>query len=231
MHYAIARGQVTRQLNSISDIDAGNFVLSRSYRSNICGPTHLEPLIAENCTLPAPLLAFTATTQPAGTALLTWNKAATPNVNYFILERSINGSNWTTITTIPASSNPTYEVTDPQPFIGFTYYRLRQVFTNQSFAYSPVRRVGAENPAQAGITLFPNPIQNNELHLEFRAPSNGTVSIKIFDPAGRCHGFVTRVVSQGNNPFYFDAAGLNKGLYILQATLATETYVVKFVKI
>jgi len=231
MHYSISRSQVTRQLNSISDIDAGNFVVSRSFRSNICGPTRLEPLIAENCVLPVPLLSFTATAQPTGDALLTWNTASATDLSYFVLERSANGSNWTTLTKLPPAATPTYNVTDPQPFIGFTYYRLRQVFNNQSFAYSPVRRVGTENTAQAGITLFPNPLQNNELHLEFRAPINGTVSIKVYDTAGRCLGLITRLVSQGNNPFYFDAAGLTKGLYIVQATINSATYVTKFVKI
>ena len=230
MHYAINRGQVTRRLSSASDIDGGNYVLTQSLRNNVCGPTQLVPLVADACVLPVSLLSFTATTQASGEALLSWETTTNPNLEYFLLERSANGSNWLLVGKVSPQATQAYTFTDTQPFKGFTYYRLRQVLNNADSDLSPVRRVGTESTLPAGIALFPNPIEHDELHLEFRAPAAGNLLLYIYDTAGRLHGSVNRQVAQGNNSFYFDVSGLSKGLYFLRAINSAETHVIKFIK-
>ena len=231
MHYAINRGQVTRRLSSASDIDGGNYVLTQSFRNNVCGPTQLVPLVAAACPLPAALLSFTATSQPSGEALLAWQTTLNADLGYFLLERSYNGVDWRTLTEVIPQVTFSYTVTDSRPFKGFTYYRLRLVYNSPGFVFSPVRRIGSESSVPVGIALFPNPIQDDQLHLEFQAPAAGTLLLNIYDTAGRLHGSVNRLVAQGNNPFYFSVAGLNKGLYLLQAITGSQTHVIKFIKL
>jgi len=231
MHYAIIRRQVTRRLSSASDIDGGNYVLARSFRNNICSPTQLVPLVAESCALPADLLSFTATALPSGEALLAWETTTESGLSYFLLERSHDGTNWSTLTAVSPQATLAYTVTDTRPFVGFTYYRLRLVDNTASFDFSPVRRVGSEDNLPAGIALYPNPIENNELHLDFRAPAAGNLLLYIYNTAGQLHGSVNRLLAPGNNPFSFDVSGLSKGLYFIRAVNGSETHVIKFIKL
>jgi len=231
MHYAINRNQVTRRLSSASDIDGGNYVLTRSFRNNVCSPTQLVPLVAESCALPVSLLSFAAAAQPSGEALLSWETTNNSGLAYFVVERSANGINWQPVVQVSLLATLSYAVKDIRPFAGFTYYRLRLVTNNPDYNFSPVRRVGSDTGVPAGIALYPNPVQNNQLHLEYQARANSNVRFNIYDTAGRLWGSVNRLVAQGNNPFYFDVTSLTKGLYFLQVVSESDTQVIKFIKL
>lgn len=231
MHYAINRNQVKRNLNGYSDIDGGNFITSRSFRNNACA-TPMSPLVTDNCLLTDSLLSFAATQQSNGQTLLTWSTTGpNQNLTYFVPERSSNGIKWIGLANILPHSSSSYQTIDKQPFPGFTYYRLRLVFADSTYNYSPIRRVGSEDNVTATALLYPNPIQNEQLYLEYQAPTAGTLNLRIYDTAGRLHATLIRNVTKGSNPFYFKATALHKGLYLLRATLNAETRTFKFIKL
>jgi hypothetical protein len=192
----------------------------------------MVPLVASDCNLPAGLLTFQATGQADGSALLNWTSQNESNLAYYVIERSANGIQWVPLTNqAPAGTGRSYTVTDPSPATGYTYYRLRLVDQTSQYTYSPVRRVGTESDLAIGIQLFPNPIHQNSLHLEYQTPTNGKILIKIYDYLGREQALLFRNVTQGNNPFYFELNNLASGVYILQIIQDQEVNQVKFVKI
>jgi len=230
MHYSIARGQVTRNLSGRNDIDGGLQVVRRSFQSNPCGPTRMEPLISTDCNLPSYLLSFTATLQTNGTTQVTWSLPDETNIAYYNLQKSTNGTNWYTLAKVNAINTRSYAAVDANPAPGFTYYRLQIVNTDNQYSYSPVRRVGTETALATGIRLFPNPTQQNNLYFEYSASTDGKIIIKIYDYIGRSYILLARNVTQGNNPLNFDVAPLPNGFYILQVIQGQEARTVKFLK-
>jgi hypothetical protein len=110
-------------------------------------------------TLPIGTTAFTAEPQQH-TVDLQWTTATQQNSNYFTIERSQDGANWTNIGQVTAAGNSQnllpYNYVDRQPLTGANYYRLQEVATDGSSVYSPIRNVTFK-----GIVIttswYPNP--------------------------------------------------------------------------
>ena len=79
--------------------------------------------------LPIELLSFRATPD-ASQVDLDWSTATETNNDYFTIERSTNGVDWSEIVRQPGSGTTTsqvnYHAIDPNPFVGTSYYRLKQ---------------------------------------------------------------------------------------------------------
>jgi hypothetical protein len=229
MHYAVNRGQVSRQLNGRSEVDGGNFVTQRSFRSNICGPARMTPLVTESCPLPDPLVSFQVIAGPNGSGQLEWSVQQEGNLAGYEVQRSSNGYNWLPLDQVDANGGP-YTYPDPSPFPGITYYRLRLMYTDGTPAYSGIRQVGSETGLAATIQLYPNPVEQ-QLSFDYHAPAGGQVVLRILDMAGRQHGMIVRRIAQGNNPFVFDTSQLGRGFYLLQAISGQQVQIAKFLKL
>ncbi|MGV3502262.1 MAG: T9SS type A sorting domain-containing protein [Adhaeribacter sp.] len=228
MHYSVARGQVSRQLNGRSEVDGGTFVTQLSFRSNTCGPARMTPRVPESCSQPGPLLSFQAAGQPDGSSLLSWTAQQEGGIQGYEVQRSSNGFHWLPLGQVSVSGG-SYSFTDPRPFGGITYYRLR-LLQPGSPAYSALRQTGSEAGQQAFLQLYPNPVQE-QLSFEYHAPAAGQVVVRIFDTAGRQHGVVARRIAAGNNPFLFDTSRLARGLYLLQTESGQDVRQTRFVKL
>ncbi|WP_170252499.1 T9SS type A sorting domain-containing protein [Adhaeribacter aerolatus] len=232
MHYSISRTQVTRSLSGRNDVEGGNHVTNRSFQNNICNHTRMVPRVSADCTLPANLLSFEAVLQTNGTALLTWVNQNESNLAFYEIQKSIDAIAWHALARQAASSTNgrSYTFTDPRPGTGFTYYRLRLGNKDNQYNFSPSRRIGTDTGLAAGLQLFPNPIQEHNLHFAYQAPANGRILIRIYDIVGREHTLLVRNVTAGSNPFYFSMPGLKSGLYVLQVIQEKEVHQARFIK-
>ncbi|TGE23828.1 T9SS type A sorting domain-containing protein [Hymenobacter aquaticus] len=99
-----------------------------------------------NSPLPVELVAFSASRQ-SNTVQLKWTTASETNSNRFEVQRSADGQSFATINTVAGAGTTTtatnYLSVDAAPLAGTSYYRLRQIDTDGSVSYSPVRVVGA----------------------------------------------------------------------------------------
>ncbi|MBO0933952.1 glycosyl hydrolase family 28-related protein [Fibrella aquatilis] len=116
---------------------------------------------SQSANLPVTLISFTARATDTYLATLSWRTTSERNNAYFDVERSpdaqtfvqlgrVNGMGTTTAT-------QTYQFTDEAPPTGVSYYRLKQVDTDGSLTYSPVRAVTINRP-DAGLRLLANPV-------------------------------------------------------------------------
>ncbi|MFP4091196.1 MAG: hypothetical protein ACLFT3_12890, partial [Cyclobacteriaceae bacterium] len=148
-----------------------------------------------NNPLPVELVSFTVKMQ-GDEALLAWKTASERNNDFFEIQRSINGQDWTSLGFVEGagdSSEPlSYAFTDEQPLYGVSYYRLRQVDFDGAFEYSAV--ISLENVRDElslpdpQMLLFPNPASLEEvavrvLHLKYGQP----VELKLSDAYGKTH--------------------------------------------
>ena len=145
--------------------------------------------------LPVELTAFTATAKNQD-ALLAWNTASEKNSNHFDVERSLNGTDFVKIDAVKGQGTSTsatdYARTDVgigAKADGLVYYRLKQVDTDGTSSYSPVRtvRFGKVVPA---IALFPNPA-TTVTNLDLTALPAGSYQVSVLDAAGRVVLFTT----------------------------------------
>jgi hypothetical protein len=110
-------------------------------------------------TLPLGTTSFTA--QPQNHSVdLQWTTAIQQNSNYFSVERSQDGVNWTTIGQVAAAGNSEntlqYNYVDPQPLTGANYYRLQEVADDGSSVYTAIRDANF-NGFTISISYYPNP--------------------------------------------------------------------------
>ena len=96
------------------------------------------------------------------TVQINWGTDQEVNSSHFIIERSANGINWTSIATVNAVGNSNvhldYVAFDNTPLNGINYYRLKQADLDGSAIYSEVRNVVFNIPYEVSIT--PNPAKD-----------------------------------------------------------------------
>jgi hypothetical protein len=113
--------------------------------------------------LPIELLSFEAKFIGNRVALL-WITASESNNDYFIVERSSNGTDYVAISKTPGSGTShlknDYTIYDDEPQSGVNYYRLKQYDFDGTFNYSPV--ISFDFIERIDFTVSPNPIALGE---------------------------------------------------------------------
>jgi hypothetical protein len=138
------------------------------------------------------LTEFTAQAVRNNDALLKWATASEQHNDHFEVERSFDGTSFTTIGQVAGhgttSAASAYTFTDTgvaAKAIGTVYYRLRQVDTDGTATYSPQRTVSFTKVALAKLALFPNPVQSRTtLDLSALAATT-SVQAQLLDATGR----------------------------------------------
>src|SRR5688500_17844292 len=182
--------------------------------------------------LPLTLLSFTGNKQDRYNALQ-WITSMEDNVSHFEVERSVDGINYSTITSIPAKNLPsgsTYSYNDQLNGINQadnTYYRLRMVDIDGQFTYSAIILLRANPESDLVVT---NPFSNN-LKITYTSRQVETVKIDLFDAKGRWLMRRIITVQAGVNRLELqNASALTSGNYILQLSGTDIHYTRRLVK-
>jgi hypothetical protein len=122
------------------------------------------PIIIAGSVLPVEFASFTTKLQNDKTTLLKWKTASEYNCDFFEVQHSKDALEWENIGSVKGSGNThwisAYSFVDPNPFSGFTYYRLRQVDFDDRFRFSELATVKndtTEIEVNGYVTVFPNP--------------------------------------------------------------------------
>ncbi len=137
--------------------------------------------------LPVEFISFT------GVALdeknqLSWSTATETNNQYFYIERSDDGVNFTTIGRKDGNGTTSqihyYAFDDFSPIEGTNYYRLRQVDYNGAAMYSGIISLDFHRGHMTVTNVKPNPT-NGEVNFDFNSPVETTIHIVMTDVTGR----------------------------------------------
>ena len=164
--------------------------------------------ISSSRPLPVELTRFNAAAQAKGIAL-SWATATEKNNDRFEVQRSADGQSFQTIGTVKGQGNSSslreYSFTDSRPFAGQSYYRLRQVDTDGSSAFSPVVTV----QTRTEVAVYPNPATNAVV-----LPSTlGPVRYRVLNAVGQ-----TLLSGNATGNDRLDLTTLNKGVFFLEMT-------------
>ncbi len=172
-------------------------------------------------TLPITLLDFTG--QADGTAsLLKWSTAQEENSNYFSVERSQDGKDFTAIGQVSAADNSdqtlNYSFTDPSPFTGNNYYRLHMVNMDGTSGYSGIVVVNFNSTSQL-VVVYPNPAHGS-FQLLLKNMQAGTYGLTLLNAAGQT--VMAKTIQASSPTSYSETVNLG-------ANLAAGTYLVRIV--
>ncbi|WP_177204805.1 T9SS type A sorting domain-containing protein [Hymenobacter arizonensis] len=170
--------------------------------------------------LPVELTRVEATAKQQGVTL-NWATATEKNNDRFEIQRSADGQLFQTIGSVKGQGNSSsareYSYADSRPLAGQSYYRLRQVDTDGTSAFSPVVAVQTSTE----VTVFPNPTADAVV-----LPATvGQVQYRVLNALGQT---MLRGKAAGNDRL--DLTSLNKGTYFLELKGAAESTMQRVVR-
>jgi hypothetical protein len=177
-------------------------------------------------TTPVTLLNFNAVRNSSEVAI-NWQTAMEISNDYFTVEKSKNGIDFTAIGIVDGAGNSqsqlSYHASDPAPYAGTSYYRLKQTDYDGKFSYSKI--VAVKNEGDAAVEIYPNPNQGS-----FRisvSAENKLYNIEITDLEGRL------VYKGSGNPDnqVTEVSGLSKGIYVVRVLTGSTVALRKLVVI
>ncbi|MGB3008450.1 MAG: T9SS type A sorting domain-containing protein [Chitinophagaceae bacterium] len=139
-----------------------------------------------NIALPVKLINYSVTKSFSNSVTITWSTAQEQNNNYFTIERSINGQDFTSISQVQATNNFTgssYHYENIGLSSGTYFYRLSQTDLNGQKTYYDIKEIEIENDIKTA-SLYPNPA-NEYMTIELNTSVNGKFIVRIFQNDGK----------------------------------------------
>lgn len=177
-----------------------------------------------NNPLPLDLVSFYGQLNDKQQAALYWETAAEMDIQHFVVQRSLNGLQFTNIDTVPAKGDGLYTYLNPVPEQEDVYYRLQIDEYSGLQSFSDIIKLDTEAPAKMDIKVFPNPARGQ---VSVVAPSAGIVHL---------HGLDGQEVLELAYPNAYqvqsiDVSSLESGIYFISITThhTKSVYPVKLV--
>ena len=176
-------------------------------------------------TFPIELLGFTAMAN-GDQVDLNWKTASETNNDYFTIEKSQYGMDWTFVGELKGAGNSNsmlmYDLMDYEPFSGLSYYRLKQTDFDGAFSYSEVRSV--RFVLGSTIVLYPNPT-NGRIVIE--ADKDELKKIQVYNSIGKDVTKLVSINSISDGKKELDLSTLASGLYIIRTQTVVNTVIKK----
>ena len=181
------------------------------------------PATLPNCSVVIPIewLDFQArltTDKGVKSVNLDWATASEHNIQHFIVERSANNQHYEQIG-VPVKPNNTlnkssYQVIDPKPLSGVSFYRIREVSVDGKASFSVIRSViFKEN--KAVFAIYPNPKHQGH-PLSIQTDFNENYTFNLYDATGK--RLYTRPCK---GPIELNDVALGAGFYLYEC-VATQ---------
>lgn len=154
------------------------------------------------------LLDFTAK-KIGETVDLSWTTKEEFDMSHFVLERSLDGTNFKAIGTVEATNEIEktihYLWNDAQPYSGVNYYRLKMIEANGAFTYSAVRAIAFDEKEAYTLRVLPNPFQN-ALTLNVQAEVATEAIVMVYNGLGQVIYTRSTALELGETSIEIDAA-------------------------
>ena len=171
---------------------------------------------------------FTAALQ-TNTVALAWQTISENKNNFFDIEHSSDGKNFTTVGTVRGAGTTTtiqnYSFAHTAPARGVNYYRLRQTDFDGQTTFSDVRAVRVSKGNLASL----RPTEASEiLVVSLHEVQNANTTLDVFDALGRQMAQLD--LEAGASEATLQVGGFAAGQYIVRIGTGSETTVLRFVK-
>jgi hypothetical protein len=180
--------------------------------------------------LPIDLISFTADLDNSD-VYVDWTVASQTNNDYFNVQRSIDGYDWEDIATIEGAGNSNqmmdYTYIDTDPYMGVSYYRLKQTDYDGNFEiFDPVAVLYEVNIV--GLLISPNPVRNAITISTDGAIHNDLNIIRIYDVKGNLM-FADNLIGNLEN-YVINVSEFAAGVYIVKSKNRKQLGTGEFIK-
>lgn len=184
-----------------------------------------------NCafsSLPVELVEFQATALAFRKVGLDWRTASEYNSDYFVVERSTDGTRFEEIDRVVGAGTfegiIDYQSFDDSPIIGTNYYRLKQVDFDGAYEYSEIRSVRFDG--QGGqVKIWPNPASYSA---QIRLPDSfENAQLTITDMGGRV--VMEKEAGEGGGIYQLDLSDWKSGAYVVRVWSGHQHFVHRLV--
>jgi len=205
----------TIEMNGVEKYDQ-NAPLTISGPSFASNSTGISPSgFSVNSILPVVYTSFYAT-RNNNNVVLTWSTAEETNNKNFEVQRSLDGSSWTTIAVMMGAGSTSlsqmYSFTDKSMTSPVAYYRICQTDANGKSTYSVIKTIRL-NAATSTTKIY---AANKTVNIEFNQEIKNPVTIRLMNLNGQIiaqqnvQQAAYRVTMNGNN--------FQSGIYVVQVT-------------
>ena len=212
-------------LGTLFGLAAGDNGPGKAYELDVqlCGPQSL-PLMITN---------FNATLQNNQQVLVNWSVSSEAEVNYYVVQRSVNGKDWDSLTTVIAThtidGEKNYSFTDDNPYTGISYYRIKQIDLSADIFYSESKEIDNNQPFTAGVKVT-NPF-NDAFTVRLNSLQQNNGMLELMDLNGKRISNQKISVGIGVNTYQINnLMMLARGIYILHVINGNDNYTTKLVK-
>lgn len=157
---------------------------------------------------------------------LNWQTVNEIQSDYFTVERSTNGEEFTELNQVNAAGNSNeinnYGYIDEYPEIGINYYRIKTTNVNYNNQYSPIKSVEFNTDSPI-VSINPIPCSNS---LNVATSSANVGTLVVHDLSGKM--VLTAASVSGNYQLQTDQ--LSPGIYLLTYTNPNRSSTLRFIK-
>ena len=217
--YIMKRSDMTDSWQCLSTTRSGN-VLTASGLSLFCD----FAFAGNDQPLPVELSSF-ASIVSGSNVTLNWSTSTETNNAGFDIERSAIEGSWTKVGSVEGHGTTTtpqnYTFTERAVTTGKYNYRLKQTDFNGNFTYHNLgNEVSIGVPEKYDLSQnYPNPF-NPSTKINYDLPTDGKVSIKLFDMSGKeVASLVNEVKTAGYHTVDFNASNLSSGVYFYRISV------------
>ena len=170
------------------------------------------------CPYQAYLGDFIVSKQIDGTVLVKWTTISEHNNEYFTIEHSTDGIDFTEIGRISSlgytANGFSYQFIDTKPGIGKNFYRISMVDIAFKSKYSEIKIVQVSENAQHMLSIFPNPAVNS-VSLKLCTKENEELKVEIYNATGNRE--LTKTCIMQHQKVVLDIGNLKTGIYSIVA--------------
>ena len=148
---------------------------------------------------------------------INWQTASEQSNDFFTIERSDNGINWSELAKIDGQGNSDlpfeYHYVDDLPLTGTSYYRLKQTDFDGSFTYSTIESIRLTTDYESQIFIHPNPASHE---LIISGDKREWTDLDLINANGQSVFNQINVLEISTTRVKIDISSLTPGLYFVR---------------
>ncbi len=169
--------------------------------------------------LPVSLISFDAIPKE-NQVDLNWKTASEINCDYFTIEKSKNGTDFTFLLNKNGAGTSSvvnsYDDVDLNPYPGDSYYRLKQTDFNGTETHFKLAKVHFKGSSNSNVNLVNNFTETDGLfYLEVESASEATLNIQLVDLYGRICKSQEIQIASGKSTAEFKIENISTGTYVI----------------
>jgi len=150
-----------------------------------------------------------------GDVTVKWSTATEQNSNYFTVERSFDGTNFSAIATVTAAGNSStlknYSAVDNDAYSGTSFYRISETDFNGSTMYSST--ITVNGCSGDDVVIYGT---GGGVSININAIADGEYNIELYDVLGQKLISQVSGVAAGNNHIKLSPSAISSAIYIVK---------------